>query len=277
MREGPFLDDWLLHMLADTLDDIERVRCANENRLRSMLTVHGLTDDHPDVKLMTDMVERLQRFEHESILNLQKRVRKHPLWAVFKDERGVGEKRFARLLSVIGDPAWHEQHDRHRTCRELRAYCGLHVIETNSANRPGGSKEATGAASHPHDNNYTGSTMVSVVGVAPKRQRGVKSNWNEDARKRLWLIVDSIIMANMGKNADKPGRSKYAEVYEKARQVQYGDALHKTVCVRCGPKGKPAQIGSPLSDGHKKAAAVRKVMVEILNDLWREAYRLHNE
>jgi hypothetical protein len=245
-QAGPILDDWMLHIYADSLDDLEHVRCANENRLRSMTQVHGLTDEHPDVALLADTVDRMKKFEHESELNLRRRVRSHPLWHVMEKERGVGEKQVARLLAVIGDPVWHEQFQQHRTLRQLRAYCGLHVLEGSDG-----------------------------LGSAPKRQRGSQSNWNEDARKRLWLIADSIIRANMGKMADRPDRSKYALVYEGSRFTQYGEALHALPCVRCGPKGKPAEVGSELSDGHKKARAMRKVMVAILDDLWKEAFRQH--
>lgn len=49
--------------------------------------------------------------------------------------------------------------------------------------------------------------------------------------------------------------------------------------VRCGPAGKPAPEGSPLSDGHKHARAIRITAKAILRDLWIESrglYELEN-
>jgi hypothetical protein len=162
---------------------------------------------------------------------------------------GVGEKQFARLLAVIGDPYWNDLHDRPRTMRELRAYCGWHIIETGHADNP------------PDDRNKP------LVGVAPKRQRGSQSNWNDEARKRVWLIAESCM---------KQRTSIYRDVYDNARK-QYDGTTHPAVCVRCGPKGKPAQIGSPRSAGHQHAMALRKVAVAFLADVWRESRRLHEQ
>jgi hypothetical protein len=54
-----------------------------------------------------------------------------------------------------------------------------------------------------------------------------------------------------------------------------GERLHVSECVRCGPSGKPAQIGSPWSLKHQHTAALRKVGKEILRDLWRAARAAH--
>lgn len=249
MITGPVLDNSALHIFAVTVDDLEKVRCASENRFRQMTRTEvdkdgknrgfGLTTAHPDVQALATLTEALKQLEHQAILDLRRTVRKHPLWPMFAEQRGVGEKQFARFLASIGDPAWNDSLNQPRTIGQLKAYCGLHVI--------GGS---------------------GIAGIAPKRQRGHQNNWNEDARKRLWLIASSIITANMGKNATKPNRSKYAKVYETARFEQYSDAVHELPCIRCGPSGKPAPAGTPLSDGHKHARAIRKVMDAILHDLY---------
>jgi hypothetical protein len=63
-------------------------------------------------------------------------------------------------------------------------------------------------------------------------------------------------------------------VYDAARE-QYAEAVHPTECVRCGPAGKPALPGSPLSAGHQHARALRRVSKEILRDLWLEARMVH--
>src|SRR5690606_16891250 len=93
---------------------------------------------------------------------------------------------------------------------------------------------------------------------------GEKANWNPQIKMRTYLIAESCI-----KQMDSP----YRAVYDAAR-TKYADAVHSEECRRCGPSGKPAPVGSPLSDGHKHARAMRLVSKEILRDLWIEARRV---
>ena len=64
--------------------------------------------------------------------------------------------------------------------------------------------------------------------------------------------------------------SPYRDVYLEAR-AKYADAIHEKPCAQC--KGK---AGSPLSDGHQHARALRKVTKDFLRDLWIESRRLHS-
>jgi hypothetical protein len=73
----------------------------------------------------------------------------------------------------------------------------------------------------------------------------------------------------------KTMHSPYREVYD-ATRVKYADAVHTTPCARCGPKNKPAPVGTPLTAGHQHARAIRAMSKEILRDLWRESSRLHD-
>lgn len=250
--QGPVLHDKLLGLLADVVDDLEGVRKANENRLRTLTDTSeygfGLTLDNPDVARLAQLVNRIKTSEADAIKQLQRTMRRHPLWPWAKDIKGVGEKQFARLLASIRDPYWNDLHERPRKLRELRAYCGYHVLD------------------YPGDKDSLESKSVAVAGVAPKHLRGQQGNWNDKARMRAWLIATQLIILN------KDG--KYRKVYDEAR-LKYADSLHPSVCVRCGPKGKPAQLGSPRSDAHCHAMALRKVAVEFLNDLWAEAKTLH--
>ncbi len=93
------------------------------------------------------------------------------------------------------------------------------------------------------------------------RRRGQKANWNAEARKRLHVIAECCM---------KQMASPYRKVYDDARE-HYAEALHVDPCPRCGPKGSPAPPGSPLSDGHKHARALRAIKKAFLADLWREA------
>ena len=103
-------------------------------------------------------------------------------------------------------------------------------------------------------------------GVAVKRQRGEVANWSTEAKTRAYLIATSCLK--------QPPTAHYRAVYDEAR-AKYADAVHKTPCVRCGPSGKPAQPGSPLSPGHQHMRGMRAIMRELLRDLWIEARRLH--
>jgi hypothetical protein len=283
----------LLALLADALDDIERTRIANENRLRQLTRDEadadgeergfGLTLDQPQVAALADVVDALGKLEHQATLNLQRAVRKHPLGPWVKGTVGVGEKQGARLLAAIGDPYWNTLYNRPRLVSELWAYCGLHVHP--AAHGPSDTHGARGGGdqTHPgHGDSGTQSRSAGVTkqgdpgqvrsesqrttaGVAPTRARGQRANWSTTAKTRAYLVAESCI---------KQARSPYRGVYEDGRK-KYADAIHAASCRRCGPAGKPAETGTPLSAGHQHARAMRLVMKELLKDLWRESKRLH--
>jgi hypothetical protein len=87
---------------------------------------------------------------------------------------------------------------------------------------------------------------------------------------RVWLIAQKVVM--LGKETNTPMYQLYTQT-----KKHYAEAVHDRPCVRCGPAGKPAQPGSPISDGHRHARAIRKVAKEILKDLWKEARRIYQE
>lgn len=233
---GGWLRDPVLGILADVLDDLEKVRIANENRVRQLTRTEadsdgeergfGLTLDNPMVKKLVTSVEALAQAEKDATANLQKAMKAHPLGPWVKSQAGVGEKQAARLLATIGDPFWNDLHQRPRTVSELWAFCGYAV----------------------HD------------GHAQARRRGERSNWSADAKMRTYLIAVSCVK----QSAEK---SKYRRVYDEGR-AKYADAVHPHDCKRCGPAGKPALAGSPLSAGHQHNRAVRLISKELLKDLW---------
>lgn len=278
---GGFLRDPVLGVLAEVVDDLESVRIANANRVRQLTRTatdkdgeargFGLTAQHPEVAKLILTVKALEAAEHDAVLNLQRALRKHPLASFQKRHRGIGEKQLARLLAAIGDPYWNDLHQRPRTVSELWAYCGFHVIRTSSSDRGTGDTQsdsvAAGTQPHAGDQSSTGAQPGPVPGVAPKRQRGQRSNWSETARKRVWVIASAM--------PKFPG-GHYETVYRDARS-KYAEAKHAFDCVRCGPSGAPAVAGTPLSDGHKHARAVRLTAKEILKDLWIEAQGLRHD
>lgn len=249
---GPILRDFTLSMAADVVDDLERVKIANQNRLRTLTNPgehgHGLTIDHPDVARLAALVKALEDAEHQATLNLARAMRHHPLGAWVKNSKGVGEKQAARLLGAIGDPYWNDLHDRPRKLRELYRFCGMDVVGTSAH---------AGPESH----------RTHGAGVAPSKVRGERVTWSPDARMRLWLIASKCVMVGHG--------GPYRAIYDEGR-AKYAEAVHAAECRRCGPKGKPAQPGSPLSAAHQHARAIRLIAKAILRDLWTEAKRLHD-
>jgi hypothetical protein len=81
---------------------------------------------------------------------------------------------------------------------------------------------------------------------------------NPAAKKQCWLIGEAFVKTRNG---------PYRAVYDLARE-QYADRVHATLCVRCGPAGKPAVPGSPWSLKHQHEAAKRKAVKVFLRDLW---------
>lgn len=239
-RVGDLFDGYLC-LVADSLDDMERTRIASENRLRSLTRDEadsdgemrglGLDERAPEVAAAQALVDGLKALEVQQTKALEKALKAHPLWPFIKSATGLGAKQTARLLAAIGDPYWNDLHDRPRTVSELWAYCGLAV----------------------HD------------GRAQRRMKGVKSNWSNTAKMRVWNIAGSCIKAMS---------SPYRVVYDEAR-AKYAEAVHPHDCARCGPAGKPALAGSPLSAGHQHARAVRLMCKAILCDLWVASKEIH--
>lgn len=231
-----------LNFAAQAVDGIEGLRIASANRLGTMTRVGedsdglerglGMTEDNKAVVQAKKLLEALEKIEHQAILDLQRKVRAHPVYPLVKRNRGLGEKQIGRLLSVIGDPYWHDAENRPRTVSELWSYCGYSVVK----------------------------------GSAQRRKKGELSNWSPDARMRAFLIAESCVK--------QPAGTRYRDVYDEARD-KYSDAVHGTDCVRCGPKGKPALAGTPLSAGHQHARALRAISKELLRDLWLEAKAVH--
>lgn len=180
-RSSQGADFATLAFAADILDDLEKVKNANVNRLRDLTRSGpdadgierglGLDESHPSVAMLAALVETLAEAEKDATRNLERLMRSHPLGLWVKAQKGVGNKQAARLLAAVGDPYWNTLHDRPRTVSELWAYCGY---------RPG-----------------------------LKRQKGIKSNWSRAAKMRAYLVAEACVKT--------PG-SPYREVYLERRR-----------------------------------------------------------
>jgi hypothetical protein len=103
-----------------------------------------------------------------------------------------------------------------------------------------------GGPSDAADQSLRDTHIIPVGGVAPKRRRGQRSNWNAEARMRVWLVAQSCI-----KNTNSPYRS----VYDARRE-------------------RTAETHPEWTPGHSHNDALRIVAKAIVKDLWREARSL---
>lgn len=287
----------IITRLCDIFDDMEHVVIANANRVRS-LTQGGLGETS-ETRLLRDTVDVLRRQQDVVELELKRALRKHPLAPWLKSITGVGEKQGARLLGALGDPYWnsysHKSDCKCGNCpdpagrprrgpAELWAYCGLHTLPID--------QPAADVLTHRVDGNTTGSHVdhashdAQAVGinVAARKQRGQRANWNATAKMRVYLIAEKCVMntgepyvITKGKRAGQTvqcARSQYRDIYDKRKENTIG-RVHAALCYRCGPKDHPAKPGTPWSDAHRHADALRIVSKRILRDMWRESKRLH--
>jgi hypothetical protein len=234
------LVDPLLSLLAETLDDLERVRIAEENRFRHLtrsvedsdgeVRGLGLSEADAPVAAVAAIVTALNGLEQDATKQLQKALRKHPLGPWVKAQKGVGDKQAARLLAAVGDPYWHTLHGRPRTVSELWAYCGLHVIkipvgQSNAeAQRVGADGDSSqtgqaapgvqvtpaglGSGSHPDTQSSLDTQDAPSVGVAPTRKRGERMNWSGDAKMRTYLIAEAC-MKQLGAGCKELGDNRH--------------------------------------------------------------------
>jgi hypothetical protein len=276
----------VLSLLADTVSDLERVRIAVGNRLGTMTRTEpdedgvlrgwGLPLTHPNVVTLSGLLTGMSDLEKDAVHDLQREMRKHPLWNGFaKNIRGVGEKQFARLLGAIGgDPYLNNSIMAPRTVGQLWAYCGLHVVqvpkpaEKTSDDRPEsdtqGSAVVGGSEGDADVSRKPGVTEESqeMISVAPRRRRGVKANWSGDAKTRAYLIAASIL-----KQLVKPCSAETGHVEDckcSAYRVLYDLRREHTRITH--PEWTP---------GHAHNDALRYVSKRLLRNAWRAARDWH--
>lgn len=240
-------------ILSELLDDVESQRMATANRLRYLtgtevdsdgtMRALALPADAPIPAVTKSLLDSLEAQEKELIKALQKQIRLTPFANWIKTNKGVGEKQAARLIASLGDPYFMERVLKDENNKEVGV-----------VSRPRTVGELW---------SYAGYGVQD--GSARRRKKGEHANWNPVARSRAFLIAESCIKQLDG---------GYRAFYDQAR-VKYADAVHPTECHRCGPAGKPAPAGSPLSLGHQHARALRIVSKQILLDLWLVARDYH--
>lgn len=226
-----------LRTLGSLLDDLEAVRVMNANRVGALQRSTGAA--LPALDVISGQVAAV---EHSAELELVRMWRRHPLAPWAAEYRGLGEKSIARLIAVIGDPAvrtlghWGEGREWIIDGYEPRTLAQLR--------------------------SYCGHGSPERVKRKGMTQAELMQMGNPRAKKQTWLISTSLLKA--GNRA----------VYDEAR-AKYADAVHERACVRCGPAGRPAAVGTPLSAAHQHARALRATGKAFLADLWDAAHEVH--
>jgi hypothetical protein len=235
-----------LRLLAEMFFDVQDFRKSAANKVRSKSI-------DPDV--VGTAIDQYEKTEHLLGLELRRCMRRTVTPGILawqKAQLGIGEHLLARLLGQIGDP---------RLARPMHW-------------------EGTGSKRHLVDDepfDRLVSQLWSYCGhgdPARKRQRGMDADeamglGNPKAKMLVWNLATACVKAGV-RNLDdgsKKAISHYGAFYMDAR-TRFEDRTHATECVRCGPSGKPAQVGSPWSPGHQHAASLRLLGKEILRDLW---------
>jgi hypothetical protein len=269
----PSLDT--IRTLGRLLDDLERVRIMNSNRIGALERAFGESLPH-----LAAISEPLEHAEHLAELELVRAWRKHPLAPWAKGQRGVGEKSIARLIAEIGDPLigsvghW-ETSNGQRTDETQQSYAddpgdhGTHDIHNGDVadTENGANPSAPPMSSAPRSRTWvidsyyerTVSQLWQFSGVGdPARSKIPKGAVQADlmargkprAKKQLWLIAGSMLKAG---NRD---------VYD-ARRLVTAERVHLKPCPQCH-----AKTGEPWKPGHQHADALRIVAKRFLQDMF---------
>lgn len=250
---------WLqLRKWGDAFDDAQRFRIAQGNRLG--FDANGKrTKTAPNLpaELFSGQYSLIQSVELAAQKELKRAYKNfvpEPIREFQKETCGLGEHMLARLLGAVGHPAvaipsfWQpgQPPEGHVCDFRCKPDSKRHLIHGEPYLR-------------------TKSQLLQYCGHgAPKRipkgasQEELLWNGNPNAKKFTFMISESLMK-------QKANPSKYRLLYEELREEKLH---HLTECVRCGPSGKPAQPGSPLSDKHSHMRALRLVGKQFLRDLY---------
>lgn len=244
-----------IRQLGRTLDDIERLRIMNGNRI-SAGKREGV-----ELPWMDTISSQLDALEHSVELELKRAWRKHPLAAWAKTIPGAGEVLMGRLIAEIGDPA-----DRPNPAK-LLAYCG-HGDPARAGQVPkSATQEELFKRGSPAAKKATWKLayqFMRTVGSSAQTTRSSKSKGWPSAPDSASATTTAMPIAPAPRHSS---RSPYRDVYDERKAATVGK-LHDKPCKRCGPSGHPAPAGSPWSDAHRHADALRIVGKRFLIDLW---------
>lgn len=264
-NHAPFIAESIdvMKFTSDALDDIEKIRIMQENRLRTMTDeIKNLNSvDHPSMNVARMTTQQLIGMESDLIKELNRQLKQSPFADFVKSRVGVGEKQLARLITEIHDPFWRNE-DIFNTSDETLTTRDSRTIAPGEVSFPAGPRSVTQLWS------YCGLANTET-GEPVRRTRGVRSNWNQDAKTRAWLIVDSC----------------FKQLSPACRATSETSIKSHTESCACSPyrviidnrRAETALSHPEWSPGHALADAKRIAMRELLKDLWRFSRDIHVE
>ena len=260
----PSLADPFLALAADVLDDTEANRKANENRLRQLTRSEadsdgeergfGLDLSHKAVAQLASLVQ-MMKCDSKAVtgLGLVKPKKERGKPCCFEH---TAETNLTRMLSAhpLGPWVKAQKGIGDKQAARLLAVIGDPYINEQT-NEPRTVSQLWAYCGHgdPQRRKFKGMTQADLFTLG-----------NPTAKSRTWLIACAVLKS----------QGQLSTVYYDRKAATEG-RLHARTCVRCGPSGKPAPEGSPWSDAHRHADALRVTGKEILKGLWLEAKRIH--
>lgn len=233
--------DALLLILADALDDLERVRIATDNRIRSLAQVKGL-EDSPESKRLAQLRDGIAALEHNATLDLQRAMRAHPLGPWVKRTVGVGAKQAARLLAAIGDPA-----ERPNPAK-LWQYAG-HGDPARSKLRKG----------QPVEHNPTAKMRTRLIASSCIKQSHSPYRAVYDREREKWADRDTTDLHKHNHALRVVGKAMLLDLWREARNLR-GDHRTSDDHTTHVPADLPPTIPAPNSIAHASAADLEVVV-----------------
>jgi len=251
--EGYDRDDWLeLRVWAEMLHDHMTHRIASSNRAERAAVDPETYRGHLDALLFTE--NELAK----AMRKCYKRIAPPEIRAWQVETLGMGDHLVARLLGHMGHPVIAHPHHWEGT----------------------GAKRVL-VADEPYRRTLGQLLQYAGHGAPGRAKKGASAEdlfalGNPKLKMLVHLLAEAAVKAQVRKFPDAGDdfdpSSRYAlgrlgDVYLTARKDS-AEKVHATDCVRCGPSGRPALVGSPWSKGHQQAHALRIVGKDILRQLW---------
>lgn len=308
VRDHDSLVPEALRLASDSLDDIETLRIAVNNRYKQAIgdqkkedkdapdRTLNLSEDDPLVQMLKKTLDDLKVSNNDATKELCRQIKGTVFGPWLEAYPGLGAKSLARLLGPLGDPYLRTvidyakddterkkplgKHYEPRTLRQLWSYAGLATDEQGQAKRrtKGMSQAESFSLGNPvlRKRAYVISETLQKNGVNKNDELIAEEKALEEAKERARAEKKPLPKTPTGPYdlERRYSSTSHGKVYLD-RRAQTTERRHGAPCVRCGPSGSPAQPGSLWSNGHQHADALRMVSKQILKELWLLAREHH--
>ena len=155
-----------IRILADTVDDVEKMRIALANRIRFL---------EEDVDYLTGPLEGAEKIEGLAVKGLEKTMKEHPLFPWIQGRKGIGSKSFGRFLGTLTSAGGKTEDGEEIPPSGITYY--YQALEDQPVEKV----------------ERTVSKLWAYCGFDPnrKKEKGKKAKWNHLAKMRLYVIADA--------------------------------------------------------------------------------------